>query len=441
MKPFYRWFLFLLILSTSTAAAQNLNYEKQARSFVNELARGDYAAIMQHFDATMRSELPEEKLKQIWQGLIAQTGEFQRQGRVFSQAKGPYTMVNVACIFAQTSLDCRVVFDQNGKISGLFFLPLQDAPAFPLPDYAKPKRYTEKELSFGKEPWILPATLTLPRTEEPVPAVVLVHGSGPNDRDETIGGNKVFRDIALGLASRGIAVLRYDKRTLVHGRELDPATLTLQQEVIDDALAAVRLLRAHPAIDSSRVFVLGHSLGGMSIPRIAAADKKIAGFIIMAGPTRPLYSLLQEQYTYIFSLDSVISPLEQEKLDQLQQQIATLQDSLALHNSAAKELPLGLHPAYWQDMLAYDIRAAAREITAPVLVLQGGRDYQVSLADFEGWKQALSRNPLARFILYDDLNHLFISGSGRSTPAEYQQSGHVSVKVIEDIARWISEIP
>ncbi len=438
MRSFSRQFLFILLLGFSGAlSAQILDLEKQARAFVSDLARGDFRACTQRFDATMRNALPEEKLAQTWQGLIAQMGEFRRQGRVISEDKGQYTIVNVACIFANGGLDCRVVFDRNGNIAGLFFAPMQKKRDFPLPPYADPERYTEKELSIGEAPWQLPATLTLPRDKTPAPAVVLVHGSGPNDRDETIGGSKVFRDIAVGLASKGIAVLRYDKRTLVHGQKLDLKALTLKEEVIDDALAAVALLRRYPGIDSSRIFVLGHSLGGMAIPRIAARDDRIAGFIILAGPTRPLQVLLQEQYEYIFNLDGKIDDAERQKLEQLQRQIATLQDSAAFESAAAEDLPLGLHPAYWRDLQAYDIRAEAARITAPVLVLQGGRDYQVRRADFQGWKQALRDNAAAKFILYEDLNHLFISGSGRSTPAEYQQSGHVSPRVINDIVGWI----
>ncbi len=438
MRSFLRQFLFILLLGFSgTLSAQILDLEKQARAFVTDLARGDFRACTQRFDATMRNALPEEKLAQTWQGLIAQMGEFRRQGRVISEDKGQYTIVNVACIFANGGLDCRVVFDRNGNIAGLFFAPMQKKRDFPRPPYAAPERYTEKELSIGEALWQLPATLTLPRDKTPAPAVVLVHGSGPNDRDETIGGSKVFRDLAVGLASKGIAVLRYDKRTLVHGQKLDLKALTLKEEVIDDALFAVDFLRRYPGIDSSRVFVLGHSLGGMAIPRIAARDDRIAGFIILAGPTRPLQVLLQEQYEYIFNLDGKIDDAERQKLEQLQRQIATLQDSAAFESAAAEDLPLGLHPAYWRDLQAYDIRAEAARITAPVLVLQGGRDYQVRRADFEGWKQALRDNTAAKFILYEDLNHLFIRGSGRSTPAEYQQSGHVSPRVINDIVGWI----
>jgi dienelactone hydrolase len=101
---------------------------------------------------------------------------------------------------------------------------------------------------------------------------------------ETVGANKPFKDLATGLASRGIAELTYDKRTLIHrARVAALKDFTVKQEVIDDALEAVKALRAQLGLDPRRVFVLGHSLGGMLIPRIGTADPTITGLIILAG--------------------------------------------------------------------------------------------------------------------------------------------------------------
>ena len=150
-----------------------------------------------------------------------------------------------------------------------------------------------------------------------MPAVILVHGSGPNDRDETIGANKPFKDLATGLASRGIAVLRYDKRTRVHGAKVAALTdFTVNQEVIEDVIEAVKALRAQPRIDPARVFVLGHSLGGMLVPRIATADPTIAGLIVLAGAARPLEEAIVAQSRYIAVADGTISPEEQQGIDQ-----------------------------------------------------------------------------------------------------------------------------
>ncbi|MGH7583941.1 MAG: alpha/beta hydrolase family protein, partial [Gemmatimonadales bacterium] len=132
----------------------------------------------------------------------------------------------------------------------------------------------------------LPGTLTLPAGSGPFPIVVLVHGSGANDRDETIGPNKPFRDLAWGLAERGIAVLRYDKRGYVRPAWFAGRNFTVDDETVQDALSALTLARALPEADSTSSFLLGHSLGAIMAPRIAKADGKVAGLIIMAGATR-----------------------------------------------------------------------------------------------------------------------------------------------------------
>ncbi len=142
------------------------------------------------------------------------------------------------------------------------------------------------------------------------PAVVLVHGSGPQDRDETIGPNKPFRDLAWGLATYGIAVLRYEKRTRVYGQKLQQdkkllTSFTVYEETVDDAVSAVALLSQTPGIRPDRIFVLGHSQGGMTIPRVAQKDKQAAGFIIMAGLTRPLEDAILKQNRYLLSISGL----------------------------------------------------------------------------------------------------------------------------------------
>ena len=104
-----------------------------------------------------------------------------------------------------------------------------------------------------------------------------------------------------------------------------------------------------------------------------------------------------------------------------------------------QDLPLGLPAKYWLDMRGYSPPEAARDLKQPMLILQGGRDYQVTMQDFEGWQNALSSRQDVQFKMYPRLNHLFIEGEGNSTPAEYEQAGHVAEIVVDDIARWIRQ--
>jgi dienelactone hydrolase len=305
------------------------------------------------------------------------------------------------------------------------------------PAYVNPAAFSEKDVLVGTGDKALPGTLTMPMGNGPFPAVVLVHGSGPNDRDETIGPNKPFRDLAWGLASQGIAVLRYEKRTKVHPEQFT-ANSTVKEETIDDAIAAVSLLRQTAQIDSQKVYVLGHSLGGMLIPRIGTMiDPNVAGFIILAGNTRPLEDLLIEQITYIVSVDGKISGEEQAQIDIIKQQVANIKNPQLSSAVPASELPFGIPAAYWLDLRDYRPAAIAQTLQQPMLILQGERDYQVTMVDFQGWQQALASRQNVVFKSYSDLNHLFMEGSGKSTPGEYLMAGHVSETVINDIANWI----
>ena len=297
--------------------------------------------------------------------------------------------------------------------------------------------FQEIEVKVGEGEWALPATLSLPKGDGPFPAVVLVHGSGPHDRDETIGPNRPFRDLAWGLASRGIAVLRYEKRTKEHGTKLaKKKDITVKEETIDDALAAVKLLRKTPRIDPKKVFVLGHSLGAMLAPRIGELDSAIAGLILLAGPTRPLEDLILEQFSYLASLNEV--PLR--SLEAIKAQVRRAKDPKLSPDTPAADLPLGLAgcPIGFRYGKPIPLKAVAK-IKQPMLILQGERDYQVTMTDFAGWKKALAGRKNAELKSYPKLNHLFVEGTGKSKPSEYQKEGHVAKEVIEDIAGWVKK--
>jgi dienelactone hydrolase len=270
-----------------------------------------------------------------------------------------------------------------------------------------------------------------------------VHGSGPQDRDETIGPNRPFRDIAWGLASQSIAVLRYEKRTKAHGTKFTSDILdkiTSKEEVTDDALSALELLRQVPQVERSKVYLLGHSLGATLAPRIAQRDPTLAGIIIMAGLTRPLENTILDQYTYLYHLSGKPTDDQLAELEQLKDKVARVKSLKPTDKVSPKDLPLEIRPAYWLDLRDYHPDEVARSLSTRILVLQAGRDYQVTVAgDYPGWQKALGDRPNATLKLYPKLYHLFIEGEGPSTPQEYLLEGHVSQQVIDDIAGWIKQ--
>ena len=417
--------------------------KQAAQDFVSQLVAGDYAGAGRLFDSTMTQGFPEAKVKETWLQLIGQVGPFQKL--LASQAAdGPENrVVTVSCQFEKAPIDVRLVFNQSGQISGLHFQLAPATTPYQPPAYVHPAVFHDVEVIVGSGEWALPGTLSLPDGAGPFPALVLVHGSGPQDRDEAIGPNKPFRDLAWGLASQGIAVLRYEKRTKAHGGQLTPnlvAKTTVQEEVIDDALYAVQLLRHTPGIDLGGIYVLGHSLGATLAPRIGQQDPSIAGLIVMAGMARPLEDTILDQYTYLYGLTGSMSDAHKTELDELRAKVARVKDPNLSDQVPAKDLPLGVHPAYWLNLRGYQPPEVAKSLAMRMLVLQGGRDYQVTAADdFPAWQRALAEKGNATFKLYPKLSHLFIAGEGPSTPQAYFVEGHVTEEVIQDIARWIRQ--
>ena len=213
--------------------------------------------------------------------------------------------------------------------------------------------------------------------------------------------------------------------------------ISLDWETTDDAVAAARLLREHSAIDKNRVFVAGHSLGAMAAPFAAKKEPKLAGIILLAGGARSLLDLIVEQMTYIAASDGDVTPEEQKQLDLIRETVAAIKADDPKKDGDL----LGMPRAYWVRMHKLDPVGAARTLSLPMLVMQGGRDYQITRTDFDLWRRGLEDRKNVAFKLYDDLNHLFMSGTGKSTPAEYQKVGHVDAQVVRDIAEWIAATP
>lgn len=192
--------------------ARESKLKASAKAFFEALAKEDYEAACKDFDETLRKASPPDKLKEFWQGFQKKVGALKKQGDPRVEKVGKYEVIVISCQFEQITLDARFSFDTNGKMAGYGFVPAA-SKEYEAPDYAKRDAFREVELVINEGgDWELPGTLSIPVGEGPFPTVVLVHGSGPNDRDETILGNKPFRDLAWGLSSRGIAALRYEKR-------------------------------------------------------------------------------------------------------------------------------------------------------------------------------------------------------------------------------------
>jgi hypothetical protein len=430
--------LLVATLATAPARAQEPapGLEEVARAFAAEFFEGRDQQAYARLDQRMKELSPPEKLAQLREALRAQVGGLRSITRARRMEIRGMQAVVLACEFEKASLEMRVVFDAAGRVAGMFFAPAA-APWTP-PDYADAKLFTEQEVTLGSAPWELPGTLTLPAGGGRFPGVVLVHGSGPQDRDESLGPNKMFKDLAWGLASRGVAVLRYEKRTRQHARALmaESKNFTVYEETIQDAQAGVALLHARPEVDPARVFVLGHSLGGMLAPRVASGAT-LAGIIIAAGNTRKFEELLVEQVKYLAALDGKITGEEQKQIESAEISAAEFRRPDLEPSASVSVLGAMLPAAYVLDLRAYDPAAAAAKLNIPILVLQGERDYQVTMKDFAGWQKALAGRRNATLKSFPQLNHFLMPGSSPPSNADYLQPGHTSLEVIETIAQWV----
>jgi uncharacterized protein len=408
-----------------------------------ELARaGRFAEICELFAPPLRPLVTPEALEAGWNAELARQGPITSVGAPLTEPTGTgVVVVKIAVTCEHGGFAVIAPVTEQGRLAGLQLAPPGAAePIAPWepPAYADPDSFDEHEVRLGTNGLAVDGTLSVPRRPGPLPAVVLLAGSGSLDRDETIGRNKPFRDLAWGLATQGVAVLRFDKVTYAHAGELKHAErFTLSDEYLPHALAAVACVRGVAEVDETRIFLLGHSLGGTVAPRIAAAEPSVAGMILLAGGAQPLHWVLVRQFTYLASLRPENEAASQPVIEKLTGQAERIDGDLP-PSTPAGELPLGAPASYWLDLRDYDPAGLAATLGKPMLILQGGRDYQVTVADdLALWQDALSGHDALTVRVYPELNHLFAPGSGPSSPAEYEPAQHVDARVIMDVANWL----
>lgn len=410
-----------------------------SEEFLNKMIRGQFDSCQVYFDQSVRDKINANMMRSMWERVPSFVGEFKSYGNIRTEKSDSLDIVLMMCTFEKTKLDLKLSFNSAQKIVGIFFVPPKSNAVYNVPEYYKPEKLYETKIPLLTGEYKMPGALCVPNNIENPPVVIFLAGSGPNDKDETIGPNKLLKDLALGLATNGIASYRYDKRTLAEGAKLQNSMdkVGLNEEVFEDALSAVKLLRANALTKNSKIFIVGHSLGAMCAPMIAKRSKDVSGIVLMAGPSRPFEDVVFDQIKYLAQLDSVLDDEDKKQIAEYESQCKTVKDPKLLKKAESKNLPLGMTSFYWQSVKDYDMVKTAKGVKQPILILQGERDYQVTLKDFDIWKKELGEKPKNKFITYPKLNHLFMKGEGICTPAEYQKSGNAEEQVIKDIVSWI----
>lgn len=427
--------LVALFLFSFGSYSQNIfGLLNKANSFFDLFPAGKFEEAQQFFAPEVRDKVSAESLKQFWTTMQQQLGKVKSMDATGSKNQGEYYLVTVKGVFEFDTQDFILSFDKKENLVGMHLLP--KAVTYHAPAYADSTLYTEKQTYIKTQGHQLAAIITTPKKASNFPLVVLVHGSGPSDMDETIGPNKPFKDLAAGLAVNGIATIRYVKRTMVYPKEFSGA-FTVKEEVLDDALEAINMAKTVEGVDTKNIYVLGHSLGGMLAPRIATLAPDLRGLILAAAPARSLSDIIIDQNKYMVAYAKDTTKVTQQKLDEALAEIEKTKIT-KLKKIKPDSLLMGIPASYWVDLNNYkQVETAKKLKNKRILVLQGTYDFQVTTIDFHLWEQELAKKEDVSFKLYPELNHLFSLQFERGTLTQYQKPANIDQRVIEDIAAWI----
>lgn len=431
-----KFFLLIALLFASTASfSQNvLSLFSKTNQFFIYMAEEKFTDAHKSFDEAEQAKITPDNLKQLWDNITGKLGKPVTLDAVQSKLQGEFYAVTVEGEFEKDNQNFVVLFNKAEKIIGVFMPP--KASTYVKPVYADTNLYQEKSVYLQTGSRQLAAIITTPKNVKNFPMVVFVHGSGPSDMDGTVGPNKPFKDLAGGLAAKGIGSIRYVKRTLVYAHEFNKV-FTVKEEVTDDAVAAIALAKTVVGANPKNIYVLGHSLGGMLAPKIATLSPDVAGIILAAAPARKLSDIIIEQNKYMFDLAKDTTEAAQKQMQNVVTEIEKSKLS-KLDNIKPDSVIIGLPAAYWVDLNLYDQVATAKKLTKQrVLVIQGGNDIQVSETDYNLWSTGLAKKPNVSFKLYPELNHLLSAQTEKSNGTQYQVPANVAEALINDIAAWI----
>ncbi len=402
-----------------------------ATSYVEAIFNEDFKSLS-NFKLTFQMRMSlftKAEYKKVKGVFTDACGEFEGIVDTIETEIGNFRIISVVSNFDKTYANINVVFDKSNKIAGVHYVYNRSYES--LGD-------REETVAFGEE-YPLEGSLAIPKADEPVPAVIIVHGSGPSDRNGSVAGNAVYLDLAEQLYDNGIASLRYDKRTYTYSYLADEGyfdELTVWEETINDVKLAYEFLVGREDIDPKRIFIAGHSLGGYLMPRIANEIPEAAGFILLAPSSSHLEDLIIRQTEYIAGLDGKMSSQEKDLLVEYNIVMERIKELEPDSGYGIADL-LGAPEEYWLDLQDYEPVDDMKNEGRPILVIQGGRDYQVDMSEYRSWLDGLADMDNVEFLLFDDLNHMLATGTGLSNPDEYQKLSQVDNRVGDAMSDFI----
>jgi dienelactone hydrolase len=430
--------LFVLLFISHLSFSQSvISLMNRADQFFETMNQGKFEEARDFMDESVKSQISLDELKLFWLRLENSLGTYQSVDGAKSSIQGDYYQVILTCGFSRGSQPFTFVFNKDEKLVGFFISQKPVENEYALPSYADTSLYKEQEVKIKFAEGEMAGIFTSPKNLSNFPIVIMVHGSGPADMDETVGSNKPFKDLAAGLAAQGIASIRYVKRSMIYPNTFNKA-FTVKEEVLDDALTAITLAGTLPGVNKAQIYVFGHSLGGMLAPRIASLAPSLKGIILAAAPARKFADLVTEQNEYLYKASGDTSAAGKQ---QFLESVIDIDKTrlLKLGDMAPDSVILGAPASYWLDLNNHDQLATAKKLKNRILVVQGEKDFQVSVRDFEIWKSGLTGNKNAMFKLYPDLNHLLSVQEEKGNGTQYRLPANVDINLIKDIAAWIKE--
>lgn len=410
----------------------------RSTAYLEEFFSGQFGHFYEEAGEALKTDLPQTQAEQEWSVIFAQARAYRETLSTQAVPRDGKTEVQLITVHARYNLQTTFVYGEHDTVEALSF---QLKPLIVIPQ--SNERWEEIPITLGYDPdKPLNGMLTLPEHVQNPPIAILVHGSGPQGMDSLIGAadNRPFADLAHGLADRGIASIRYDKRSYVYPEDVTD----IETEYLYDVKDAVRFAMEEPRVDGDRLYLIGHSQGGMLSPKLAQDNPEFKGLVSLGGTLRRMEDIILEQHETMMAQDTTLT--EEEKNSHISQIKEELQQVSGLSPESPddrKELLLGYPVSYWISLNAIDSKKIAGELTIPMLILQGDNDFQVLYrTDFMLWQEVLKDRENVSFHHYPGLSHVFMPGSlERFDSSSYDPPANMDAQVIEDIAEWIQGQP
>lgn len=444
VKLSYYTYILIFILSGSGAISQEEPvkdpYIKLAKQFIGAVKRNEYHKNYSFFDSTFYGKAISAQTQKEVEEFIRENGPIVAIEKTIADTQGCKMATATSIRTGKGKYLWYHYFDQGQRIQR-FEIDTFSKQWFYQPEPLVSSAFIRKEIAVETNAFIrLPGSLYVPSGNKKNPLVILVHGSGPHDRNISVGRNKMFLDIAYGLVQKGISVLIYDKRTYVY-QYRDPFpmdSMDYYSETIDDAIAAFKLSKSFKEIDTNRIYIAGHSQGALCGPLIAKGCKNLKGLILLAAPGRSLLELIPEQLDYVTSL---AAQKDKEKAIEMSNAIKWQVKNAQkpdLNLKSKVVLPFGIKPKYWLTDRNYKVLDEAKKLSLPIYVVQGGRDYNVTKKDYDLWLAAMDGKSNFKSYWLEDLDHMFFEGVGMAKPEDVMKPNHVSKKMTDKLLEIIN---